>query len=278
MHRTFVPDSILQWQLKGIEMRKFNITLIWSLIALVLGFFAGVASVFLTIAWIPEKSNWANVYASLFGGMATLLACLIALFWPSVQRMYYSNRLQLRLRSNTTFVEDISNTPHRYIHLEVSNNHIQFPVQNVRVLIRRVEYPGRNPPKEDYKTGPIRLLWQFEKVDNTPAVRIVGQMHVCDLASLNTNEKRIKLETAHDVASLERYLSENESMTIHLYAEGDDVTSDLLKVKIEWNGQWDDNDGTMAKHLKITDVTKQSTFIRSSCSLWNFFRNQSGHS
>jgi hypothetical protein len=223
------------------------------------GLILGIIGTYFLWGWVPIKSDWANVAATLVGVFTSFLVAWVGLIWPSMQHRRWSDRLKLQLRSPKTLEEEIVGQHVRYVHLNVFNENIEIPVQNVRVYIYRIEYPNRQPPHRDYDTGPIPLLWQFARVarlngETPPIYYNFGMKRICDLGRLTQEDQEFRLETAHEVANCPTTLRPGETMIVHLRAEGDNAHSQQLVLQLHWNGEWSIDDEIMARNFQVSEV------------------------
>lgn len=165
-------------------------------------------------------------------------------------------------------------TKARFYHLNVSNAHrATAQAHNVHVLLVRIDHQDASGTfKPVWQGDAARIWWRYEREDPhiTPK-RTVGPDLQLDLMFLEKDPPvlhqpsqtfrragapQLSLRLAFLAAKLEPFLAfkPNRPVILHVQAQGDETDSEVFRVKVEWDGQWSDDDAEMERHLTCEAV------------------------
>jgi hypothetical protein len=208
-----------------------------------------------------------------------LATIIVALFGEWIRAKLFAPKLQLKLRDergekqnagiqwmNADGTTGARHELARYYHIKVSNGTRWRPATNVQVFLTQVAEPG---PDGDFKTswvGDIPLQWRHQQA--YPAARTIGSAIDCDLCNV-VKDKWIELSPLIVPNNLltRRKLPENRltrqptnwstNMVVTLQARANEGESAITRFLISWDGEWEDGDIEMAKHLVVKEFKEQ---------------------
>ena len=186
----------------------------------------------------------------------------MSVFGDSIRyKLGYRPKLVLKLgdRPQGTLDNDTNNPQAppsewtRYYHLRLTNEKERYPATNVRVVILRVMKPTTSGQLVDvHLHGPLQLNWQLAQVH--PLYETVGPEIICDLGYV----RRGKYFTLSPIVAVSPFQGTLDSgggqMVVIVQAIADNAKSNLLKIKITWNGQWSEVDQVMRENLRVEPV------------------------
>jgi hypothetical protein len=210
-----------------------------------------------------ETQFWMTWWVRLAGTVATLLAVVVALFGDYLRATLFQPKLTLDLVSpigNKTPVDIKSNDQvrkemARYYHVRLSNHRKWPKATQAQVYLVGVEEPGPDGSPQLRWSGDVPLKWQWHEIH--PVQRTVGPEAVCDLLSV-VRGKWLSIETLIQPQALDsfrlRRVGNPVNMTVKLQARSTEGNSPITAFRISWDGQWDDGDAEMARHLIIDKI------------------------
>ena len=140
----------------------------------------------------------------------------------------------------------------RWYHIRLTNeSRARFPAaHDARVMLVRVEKPGPadGPPQVIYQ-GALPLRWQHQETD--PALRrTIGPEAVADLLFVSEH-CIVNLTPLLIPNNLPANLTGEMKLWVTLQARSTEADSNVLRVEIAWDGQWDTGEEEMARHLVL---------------------------
>jgi hypothetical protein len=204
---------------------------------------------------------WWNWWVNAAVAIATFLAVLTALFGPLLidllRSKWFPPLLRLRLlseegekgknRSQEGAVEDV-----RFYHLHVSNSRRHLsPAKEVQVFLVRVEEPGPGGSLIVTWASEIPMTWWNQQI--WALTRTVGQDYDCDLCSVGKT-KWLSLSPLIFPIALEARGQRACIIIASLQAKSNQVDSPICRFKIAWDGDWEDGDTEMKRHLHIEEL------------------------
>jgi hypothetical protein len=137
----------------------------------------------------------------------------------------------------------------RWYHLRVTNERRGWsPATQVQVFLLRVEEPDAAGEYKITWVGEIPMRWRHQEA--SPLTRTIGYPADCDLCSV-VKEKWIELHPLVVPLALNAKRREACNLVVTLQARGLETDSNLVRVKIAWDGQWADDAEEMARHMTI---------------------------
>ena len=140
----------------------------------------------------------------------------------------------------------------RYYHLRVSNDRRWSPANGVQVFLVRIEEPGPDSALQVMWVGEVPMQWRHHEV--SPLTRTIGPNADCDLCCVGKG-KWLSLEPLIIPFNLNARRQERCRMVASLQARSTEVDSPILTIEISWDGDWEDGDIEMQRHLKIRPLT-----------------------
>lgn len=182
--------------------------------------------------------------------VGTFVIAIIAI-WQD--RLRPRPKLSLRLKSTTgRVVSDQQGNAQRYFHLLVENSRRWSNARNVRVLLRQAFRQDSSGRYTQITRHNFQLTWSPAYAhDITPNITTQDDL---DLGFIDKIASKFMV-LLYGVGTIpEATLSQNESMIIALEILADNYFSDkLFFFRIDWNGQWEDDDAKIGKCLVIQE-------------------------
>ncbi len=210
----------------------------------------------------PDEQFWWNWWLNLAVAGGTLAAVIVALFGEWLRAQMFRPKLAIELDKPLGVPTPVQLTSPdgesrmevgRFYHVRISNS-ARWPVATqVQVNLLRIEEPGPDGAWQMKWAGEVPLRWSLQEIH--PLTRVIGPPAVCDLCSV-VKGKWVELHpliVPHNLAELVR-LREKVQMIVTVQAQGAEAYSDLVRIKIAWDGRWEDGESEMAKHLVIGKV------------------------
>ena len=209
------------------------------------------------------SAAWVNLVAA----VATCAAVVVALFQDLLRAKMSPPKLVLSLRETVDIGEDVE-TLHRdtsfekewrtavwWFHLRVESGQRRVIVHGVRVVLSRVNDDRGNRIWE----GEIPMSWGVDAQQLT-----VGPTWLANLCALYKDRRTLHGRNQGRVLMLQPItptpynfpiqVKRDSPVTLVLQARGDEVDSNVLRVRIEWDGEWADDEAERRKHLTVTVV------------------------
>jgi len=136
----------------------------------------------------------------------------------------------------------------RYYHIRVSNERRWSPANDVQVFLIRLEEPGPDEALQVMWVGEVPMQWRHQEV--SPLTRTIGHDADCDLCSVGKG-KWLSLMPLIIPLNLNARRQERCRMVASFLARSTQVDSPILRIEIAWDGDWEDGDIEMQRHLKI---------------------------
>ena len=203
---------------------------------------------------------WWSWSASAAGAVATFFAVLVALFGQAFRDKFFPPLLSCRVLSadgeRTTvqltwpeegIVRERSEEA-RYYHLQVANSRRWSPAREVQVVLLQVEEPGADGRLHVSWTGAVPFTWRHQEVHS--AQRTIGPSSDADLCSV-VKGKWLSLSLMVHPFNLKSRRTEACNLVLSIRAQGNEADSQVIRVKISWDGQWSDGALEMRRHLTI---------------------------
>ena len=193
----------------------------------------------------------------------TLGAVLVALFGQAFRSKFFPPILTLELadphghRTPVTDIpppesgQDVRTEQALYFHVRVSNARRWSPATQVRVDLLQVEEPGPDGAFQIVWTGDVPLIWRHQHL--YPPARTVGPEALADLCSV-VKGKWLELHTQLTPHSLQTKKKDSANLLVTLRARSTECDSNVLAVRISWDGGWHDGVTEMQRHLTVKRV------------------------
>lgn len=206
-----------------------------------------------------QQFSW-DLAVNALVAFGTISLAVIAVWGDRLRRLVFPPRLRLGVLSpegeSARVGED--RRPARFYHLKISNARRWSPATQVQVYLLRVETPRGDGQLRLVWDGNVPIRWRHQEVH--PLARDIGPAVDCDLCSavrhsdhVIPNQLRLyPLVTPHTLTDV---YSEATELYLTFQAKSVEADSELLRVKIFWNGQWADGEKEMADNLVVTEVS-----------------------
>ena len=136
----------------------------------------------------------------------------------------------------------------RYYHLRVANGRRWSPENQLQVVLLRVEEPGPDGEFVVSWTGDIPMGWRHQQL--FPAFRTIGPESDIDLCSI-VKDKWLQLHPLVVPLNLETVRRQPTNLLLSLQARSNECDSNVLRVRVSWDGQWHDGAQEMRRHLIV---------------------------
>jgi hypothetical protein len=208
--------------------------------------------------------NWTVAVAS---AAATFSAVLVALFGQAFRDKFFPPSLSIRLLSadgehtsvRLSWPEDgvvrERTEEARYYHLRVSNARRWSPATQVQVVLLQVEEPGPDGKLAVTWTGAAPFNWRHQEV--YPALRTIGADADSDLCNI-VKDKWLALNLMIHPFNLNSQWKQPCSLVLSVRAQGSEAESPVIRLRIAWDGKWNDGAQEMRRHLIIEEIREKT--------------------
>jgi hypothetical protein len=201
-------------------------------------------------AWIGIAGTWAIAFLAVWGEQIRA-----ALFKPKLQ-IKLLNNLGERTRHDVVVLESgqakiVRSFPVRYYHIRVTNRS-RVVAHDVQVLVTQLDLrgPGGNP-QTIYKSAHLPLVWIMQEIYGR--VRTIGRATAADADLLFVQSEFLKIVLAVTPNNFPDTMSgaSEQHFWLTVVARGLESESKPLRLKIDWDGKWEDGDNEMGRHLTV---------------------------
>lgn len=206
----------------------------------------------------PIWQFWLDWVVQVATAVGTIAAVVVALFGDWLRTRFAPPKLILKLQNELGIKVDptILTAPDgstreaasRWYHVRVENGRRWSSATQVQVFLLRVEEPDA---AREYKLmwfGEIPIRWRYQEIN--PLIRSIGYPADCDLCSV-VKGKWLELHPIITPLELTARRREASHLILTLQARGLEGDSNLLRVRIDWDGQWADDTQEMAAHMVV---------------------------
>lgn len=209
---------------------------------------------------MPEMNGgqfWWNWWVSVAVAFGTIFAALVALFGQAFRIKFFPPKLTLDLVSadgEKTMHRHPNGTgePVRYYHLRVANSRRWSPANGVSVVLLQLEEPGPDGQLQIKWTGDVPFGWRHQQL--FPIARTIGAQADIDLCSV-TESRHLQLHLLLTPFNLQAMRTQACDMVLSLQARGNQVDSDVLRLRIAWDGKWEQGVAEMRSHMVVSKAT-----------------------
>jgi hypothetical protein len=210
---------------------------------------------------MPNWQFWLNWVAQVAIAVGTIAVVVVALFGDRLRARFAPPKLILTLENDrgvktpvtlTGSDGNTSETVGRWYHLRVINERREWsPAKQVQVFLLRVEEPDAAGEYKNTWVGEIPMRWAHQEL--SPLFRTVGYPVLCDLCSV-VRDSWIELHPLVVPFALNAKRKGGCNLLVTLQARGVEADSNLVRVKIAWDGKWADDADEMTRHMTILTV------------------------
>ena len=188
----------------------------------------------------------------------TLLAVLVALLGPWIRYNVFRLRPKLHIAISDgrgELVPQQGGYFRRFYHILLTNKHRYSKVTNVKVFVLEIVEPDVSGKLYETWSGCVPLRWQNETGDPIP--RVVGPEQIVDFCCVSEDSEIRSEHPIEFIISCPFYgkvTLKPDEMIVTLQARGDEVDSNILRVKIKSDGEWSDDAEEMKKHFEVCEM------------------------
>jgi hypothetical protein len=198
---------------------------------------------------MTRYETW-NLFFQMVMCIATFLVAIVAIWGDLIRSWWLGPKLRVILNNADGELTNFTNGKSvRYYHLRVVNDRDWAPARNVKVLVKKILRPAADGHWVDCSfSGPLQLAWQFPK--SHPRFPFIGPDDVCDLGCVIKGE-RFALRPYETPNNFTGYIAKNEKILVEVAAIADNGKSKPIRIEIAWDGEWNDNEKEMSRHLVV---------------------------
>jgi hypothetical protein len=211
---------------------------------------------------------WLNWLLNLAIAIGTFGAVFIALFGEYLRSKIFPARLavsvnnlkgvytpidrQIKL-SEEQVKKDAGKS--RYYHVVVANKKKWPRAGQVQLFLKSVEQPNIDGELEEIWSGDIPICWRNQPF--YPALRDIGSHADCDLFSIQRYDSEcfLSIHPLFKPYNLNIIHAGSADFVLCLQARSDKGESPLTKIRIKWNGEWNDGELEMSKNVSIKIIS-----------------------
>jgi hypothetical protein len=205
-----------------------------------------------------DNNFWPAVAA-----IATVAAVLVALFGQAFRDKFFPPKLALNVLSPAgeltmltlswvdNGVQQQRQEQARYYHVQVSNARRWSPAQQVQVMLLGMEESAADGTLQPVWSGELPLQWRHQAL--FPTARTIGADACIDICSV-VKGKSLHLHPLVAPNNLKVVWREATEFVVTIQARGSEGDSPPLRLRISWDGAWDEGSLEMQRHLSIKPV------------------------
>jgi hypothetical protein len=137
----------------------------------------------------------------------------------------------------------------RYYHLTVKNARMWSIADNVTLNLVRIEEAGPDGEPQIKWAGNVPVRCRNQEF--YPLQQKIGSPIDYDLCSVTKTKPTLSLMPVIPANNLPPRRTERCEFVASFQVKSSQCESDLIRVRISWNGKWDDGDAEMGDNLKI---------------------------
>jgi hypothetical protein len=202
----------------------------------------------------PNQQFWWNWGVACAVAVGTLLTVVTALFGDKLRAYFFPPRLNVRLSRKEGERIELKDAGGKhagwsyYYFIHVWNARRWSPAEQTQVSLVRIEQPG---PSGDFHTtwsGDIPIQWRNQSY--VPLLRTIGAPAECDFCRV---EKTGTLQLLPLLVpnNLKAEWRGGCKFVAHLQARSTYADSPVLRLKVSWDGGWNDGVVEMKRHMEI---------------------------
>ncbi len=210
---------------------------------------------------------WWNWWVNLAVALGTFAAVLVALFGDWFRSRFFSPKLKLELRSLTgektiaSFQMQTEEGPKevredaRYYHVRVSNGAPWPRATQLQINLLQIEEQGPDGALQVSWAGEVPIRWMHQEI--YPLSRTIGPPADSDFFSV-VKDKFLQLHPLILPNNLTAIRKGPVHLVVSLQAIANEGKSRITRFQIAWDGQWEDGEKEMTRHLVVKEVTEKA--------------------
>jgi len=193
----------------------------------------------------PDQQFWWNWYVLLAGAAANFLVALVALFGERLWKRAFPPKLKIKLLEKygekTVAVgerngQEIRNDV-RFFHLQVWNERRRLsPARNAQVFLTHIEEQGPDGRYQVAWTGNVAMRWRDQEI--VPVTQTIGAHKDADFFMIGEQTRLLSLMP----------------LIAQFQVRSNEADSETFRVKVAWDGRWEDGDLEMHHHLRVKEA------------------------
>jgi|SRR5208283_657035 len=204
---------------------------------------------------------WWNWWVNLAVAVGTLLTVFVALFGETLRAKWFGPALKLKLLRdegekaplvglNQGVEESLGDS--RYYHLHVWNERRWSPAEGAQVYLISIAEPGPSGDFQIVWLGDVPMRWRHQ--ETLPFLRTIGAAADCDLCRVEKAGKIFLFMPLIVPTNLPVTKRGAFTLVASLQVRSNQADSQVLRIRISWDGLWEDGDREMRRHLEIKPV------------------------
>jgi len=206
--------------------------------------------------------NSTPVWLTALAVLGTWVIAALALWGEKIKATLFKPDLRLRLlnqvgefcpqtlRDGHGHVQEAHDA--RYYHMQVANKAAFPQARDVQVLIIAVDRRGPTGDPQRVYTGALPLGWRHGELH--PTARPIGTKTEADADLMWVRQGRLQLTPMVAPNNFPPFFTGETHIWITAVARGIESESNIVRLRIDWDGAWDRGDAEMAKHLVISEI------------------------
>lgn len=192
----------------------------------------------------------------------TLGLGLLAFWAPVIHNILRKPKLKLIVNNapNGTLIDLPGKAHILFHHLKIVNRTFwRTTAYNAAVYCVGVEYEDSNSDWVFRSFPKVRLHWPYETKADPPLspTRNISTEDLCDLCFLSSESKTLEYSFQVIPYSLSQYFKPSRPIRMHFKVFADNFESKRpLVIQFYWDSIWKNSELEMAKHLKLSKITK----------------------
>jgi hypothetical protein len=139
----------------------------------------------------------------------------------------------------------------RYFHLRATNSRSTI-ARDVQILLTAIDIRGPDGEPQRHWTGAVPLTWQHPQLHGVS--RVVSRNAEANADLFFVRSDMLQLLPMLVPNNLSANFRGETHFWITAIARGSECESMPLRLKVDWDGNWDTADSEMAKHLMIAPI------------------------
>jgi hypothetical protein len=207
--------------------------------------------------------DWGLIFKGFTAG-AALVAVFVSLYVLRLRHWLIPPRLELTLANpegwpGVVYFLDENNKAARkevkgiWYHVRVSNKTRWSPVAGVHIFLLSIEAPDASGAfQQVWGEPPTALVWRFEAGNKEP--KTIGRPEECDFCHvLRDDTGELRLSPIKEGPAPHMFRAP-VALILTLQARGTEADSEPYRLRIDWDGQWSDDQKQMRRHLVVKPV------------------------
>lgn len=186
-------------------------------------------------------------WISLFTGISTFLAVVVALFGNDIRALWHEPKLNIAVKDTAERNQAGGIEETWYYHLEITNLRKAIAYNTV-VVLTRIEEPWHGEMRPIWH-GETPLSWMYG-IEFGSLYKTIGPKQYCDVIAIG-EKSGAYLKTFNRPYNMAGPWKSAINIIITVQVKSDQYTTTESKFSINWDGKWEYDEKEMAQHLSI---------------------------